>query len=92
MTSLSIFTSGAFMMGCAIAALFFYRFWKETADRLFATFAFAFGMMALERIPLVFFHPAKEHEVYVYLIRLVAFCLLIYAIVDKNRQSRNTNA
>jgi hypothetical protein len=85
--ALSTFLSGAFMMGLAIAGLFFLQFWKTTRDKIFLFFSIGFWLMAIERIPLVFFHPAKEHESYVYLIRLLAFLLIIYAIVVKNRES-----
>jgi peptidoglycan/LPS O-acetylase OafA/YrhL len=79
---------GALVMGYAIAALFFLRFWRRTRDRLFAIFAVAFLLLAANRIALVAFHADAEHQHYLYLLRLVAYTLIIAAIVDKNRPRR----
>lgn len=77
--------SGAMMMCCWVAGLFFMRFWSKTGDRLFGAFAFAFGLMGFERLMLGLYEKPNEAHISVYLIRLSAFLLLILAIVDKNR-------
>lgn len=79
------FLSGAIMMACWVIGLFFLRFWKKTEDRLFSIFAVAFWMLAVERIVLLIMN--KENEVYsfVYIIRFIAFVLILWAIADKNR-------
>lgn len=79
------FLSGAIMMACWAIGLFFFRFWKKTEDRLFAIFAVAFWMLAVERIVLLIMN--KENEIYsfVYIIRSIAFLLILWAIADKNR-------
>ena len=77
--------SGAMLMCCWVAGLFFMRFWSKTGDRLFAAFAFAFGLMGIERLMLGLYLKPNEAHISIYLIRLSAFLLLIYAIVDKNR-------
>lgn len=77
---------GAAAMACFAAALFFLRFWRDTRDRLFLFFATAFSLAGIERVALGLLPPADEHEPYVYLLRLVAFSLILLAIVDKNRQ------
>ena len=79
------FLHGAAAMGCITAGLFFLRFWRETQDRLFLMFALAFWMIAADRTVLGLFPTATEWREYVYLIRLGAFCIMLYAIVDKNR-------
>ena len=43
------FLSGAVTIGYVLAALFFVRFWRRTADRLFLAFAIAFGLLALNQ-------------------------------------------
>jgi hypothetical protein len=83
---MSGFFYGATAMGCAIAALFFLRFWRESLDRLFLLFALAFWMLAFNYAVLGTVAFATEWRVYVFLVRLAAFCLIIFAIIDKNRQ------
>lgn len=73
-------------MGGAIAGLFFFRFWRETHDRFFLMFALAFWMIAADRMVLGLVASATEWREYVYLLRLGAFCLILYGIVDKNRR------
>jgi hypothetical protein len=84
----SLFLSGALTMGLAAVGLFFFRAWKETRDRLFAIFALAFWMLGLERASLLFIEPMHEARSFIYLIRLVAFILILAAIADKNRSQR----
>lgn len=86
MTTLHVFMTGASTMGFLIAAAYFFRFWRETKDRLFILFAIAFLGMALNRAFLVLFAVGREHQPYVYLVRLAAFVLIAWAVVDKNRR------
>jgi hypothetical protein len=79
--------SGAMIMGCLVAALFFLRFWKRTRDRLFAMFAAAFAMMAVNRFILSALAEESEMRMPVYIARLLAFVLILGAIIDKNRSS-----
>lgn len=81
------FTSGAIMMAFVTASLFFARFWSKTGDRLFGIFSLAFFMMAIERATL-FQIQISETRTWVYLIRLVAFSLIIIGIIDKNRKGQ----
>lgn len=81
---LNHFLSGAIAMGCALAGLFFLRFWRRTHDRLFAMFAVSFWALSLERLVLEVV-STSEFRPYVYGIRLLAFGLIILAIADKNR-------
>lgn len=73
-------------MGFLTASLFFLRFWARTRDRLFGIFSLAFVLLASERLFLLFIDVEDETRTYVYLIRLLAFTLLILGIIDKNRQ------
>lgn len=83
--------SGAFMMCCLISGIFFYKFWKKTGDRLFILFAYSFFLMAVERLVLGYVGVRNEPSPLIYLIRLAAFILIIFAIVDKNRSSSAEN-
>lgn len=85
MNGMYIFLSGAAMMGAFVSGLFFLRFWRKTHDRLFAIFAAAFLLMALERVALAVRAQDGEHNVLLYLIRLSAFLMILYGIWDKNR-------
>ena len=80
------FLSGAIMMASLTAGLFFLRFWKSTADRLFLAFSVAFFMLAVERWVLILVDPQADFRFYVYSIRMLAFVLIGLAIIDKNRR------
>jgi alpha-D-ribose 1-methylphosphonate 5-triphosphate synthase subunit PhnI len=83
---MSDFLLGATTMGSLVIALFFLRFWRRTGDRFFALFALAFATFAVNRFVLLFLDEAAEARTYVYFVRLLAFLLIIAAIVDKNRR------
>lgn len=78
---------GAVAMASLVAALFFFRFWRETHDRFFLFFAVAFCVDALTRSILAAGDISNEHEPFFYLARLVTFGLIIIGIIDKNRSS-----
>jgi hypothetical protein len=77
--------AGAIMLNAWAIAVFFVRFWKKTHDPLFAWFAIAFVLLGAERISMSVF--AGEVQFHVYLVRLAAFLLIIFAIWQKNRRS-----
>lgn len=79
--------SGGLVVACAVAALFFLRFFRDTRDRFFALFSFAFATLSLHWLILGFTDPLRETRPFFYLLRLAAFVLIIVAIVDKNRPS-----
>jgi len=84
--ALKTLVSGAMVMGYLVAGLFFLRFWRDTRDRLFAIFAGAFWLLAVQRAVLtVAVRQGDEGSVGIYGLRLVAFLLILYAIIDKNR-------
>ena len=78
------FTGGALVAGFLIAALFFLRFWRQTGDGLFASFAAAFVLLAANQAVPILFGIASENQGYVYLLRLAGFTLIILAILRKN--------
>jgi Fe2+ transport system protein B len=79
------FFLGATGTGCVVVALFFVRFWRDTGDRFFALFALAFATFAANRVVLALLDEQDEHRTIAYAVRLLAFLLIIVAIVDKNR-------
>jgi hypothetical protein len=78
--------SGALMMGYAVVAVFFLRFWSASRDRLFAMFSFAFVLLTVQRLAITMTSEAMEDQTVFYLLRLAAFVVIIIAIVDKNRR------
>ena len=80
------FLYGAAAMGCMIIGLFFWRFWRQTADRLFLMFALAFWILAVDRVVLGTLAFATEWREYVFMLRLGAFCLILFGIAEKNRR------
>jgi hypothetical protein len=80
------FVMGAIAMASVVAALFFLRFWRDTGDRLFLIFAAAFFLLAATRIGLALSQVQQEGHTHWYWVRLVAFVLILIAIVDKNRR------
>jgi hypothetical protein len=82
---------GAIAMGWFIASFFFLRYWRVTHDRFFLFFSFAFFIEGISRTMLAFTDRLNEQEPLFYVVRLVAFLIIIFAIIDKNR-SKNTGA
>ncbi|MEO5568488.1 MAG: DUF5985 family protein, partial [Gemmatimonadaceae bacterium] len=66
---------------------FFLRFWRNTRDPLFAYFAAAFALLAVQRIASVIAASWLDNLAWIYALRLVAFVLIIAGIVAKNRQT-----
>jgi hypothetical protein len=81
----TFFVSGVLAAGYAVAALFFLRFWKASRDRLFLYFAAAFGLLVVQRSALSWALQVGAPTEWYYVIRLLAFVLILAAIVDKNR-------
>lgn len=81
------FVSGAVMMAFLVASLLFLRFWKQTQDRFFLIFSVAFAVLGLERWIVLWTNPTDLTPTYEYLIRLVAYLCLLWAIIDKNRKA-----
>jgi drug/metabolite transporter superfamily protein YnfA len=79
------FISGATMAAALVIALLFFRYWRQSRDRLFLMFSLGFLVFSVSRLILAFLEEDDEGRVYVYGLRLVAFLLILGAIVDKNR-------
>lgn len=82
------FISGCITTMCAFVALFQLRFWVRSRDRLFVFFAVAFALMAVNRLGLSIVADESETRTYFYVVRLVAFILIIIGIWDKNRRAK----
>ena len=81
------FLSGAITLGFIIAGLFFVRFWRQTRDTLFISFAAAFWLLGIGQGLLSFTDIPVEERSWLYLLRLAAFLLILISIWRKNRRS-----
>lgn len=66
------------------AGIFFLRFWKQTRDSFFLAFAASFLMEGLNRIGVLFLTRPNEGNAVIYSVRLLAFLLILVAIIRKN--------
>jgi hypothetical protein len=76
---------GAIAMASLTIGVFFLKFWRDGRDRFFLLFALSFFVEGANRVALALVeHPNEAGGVF-YGIRLLAFLLILGAIVDKNR-------
>ena len=78
---------GGIATASLIAGLFFFRFWRTSGDRFFLFFALSFWIEGAQRFVVFHIVGADEASPLYYLPRLVAYGLIIAAIVDKNRKA-----
>ena len=81
------FLSGAITLAYLVGAGFFMRFWRRTADRLFLWFALAFVLLAVHQW-VSFAYSVISEANGVYALRVLAYAIILYAIIDKNLSSR----
>lgn len=79
--------TGMLMILSLVAALFFTMSWRRSGDRFFLIFAFAFTLLGIERLILGILNLPESPLLSIYIVRLIAFLLIIIAIVDKNRSA-----
>lgn len=82
---LTSFLAGAIAMAHWAIGLFFICFWQRTRDRLFLAFAIAFWLLSAEHCFRLVLPLAQDDSPFIYGFRLVAFMVIIAAVVDKNR-------
>jgi hypothetical protein len=80
------FLWGALATSASVVGLFFLRFWTLSRDRLFLFFTLAFWVLAFHWVLLAIVVPAHESRPLIYVLRLVAFIVILVGIVDKNRR------
>lgn len=85
---MNLFLWGGLAMASATIALYFLRFWRQSRDRLFLFFATGFAVFALHWVGLGLTRPPVESQHYLYLLRLIAFLLILAGIIDKNYSKR----
>lgn len=93
---LTVYLSGITTATFAASGLFFMKFWRASSDRFFLYFALACWLISFERFIALFIHDTLQPirgnlegaATWIYLIRLLAFGLILLAVVAKNRSSK----
>ena len=80
----NFFLSGV-AIHCWIVSLVFFLFWKKSRDKFFCIFAIAFAVLGIERLILILRDPSAESSPQIYLIRSLAYLLIIIGIIQKNK-------
>jgi hypothetical protein len=78
------FLSGAVSLAYFLAGVHFLRFWRKTSDRLFLSFAIAFWLLAANQTIVSLLGAADERSGFAYILRVLGFILILFAIADKN--------
>lgn len=90
--SMILFLSGITFITFAASGVFFLKFYRTSRDLFYLYFCLACWLLSIERIAiLIFISPEKtsgENILWVYLIRLIAFLMIMIAIINKNRNRR----
>jgi len=82
------FLLGIIVMASLVAAAFFWKFWRQTRDLLFLALAAAFLIEGINRTSFLFLTSPNEGRPAIYVVRLIAFLLILGAIVKKNWGTR----
>jgi uncharacterized membrane protein HdeD (DUF308 family) len=82
--NLSDVLAGAISMAHFVIALFFLRFWRSARDRFFLYFALSFGIEGAHRLVSTLTYNDNEDSPLHYLVRLLAYGLILWAIMEKN--------
>jgi hypothetical protein len=76
---------GAIAVGSLMVGLFFFKFWRRSGDRFFLFFALSFWIEAANRVALALLSGSNELAPLIYGLRVVAYGLILVAIIQKNR-------
>ena len=87
LSNLATFLDGGRLVFCLLIALAFLRLGRQTHDRLYHAFAVAFTLMAASAALVGLGIAPADRSYFSFLPRLVAFLVIIWAIVDKNRRA-----
>ena len=75
---------GAIAMASLAISMVFTRYWRNTGDRFFLYFALSFAIEGAHRIYSSAAQSLNEETALHYVIRLVAYGLILWAIFEKN--------
>jgi hypothetical protein len=80
------FLNGVSACSCIVAGVLFFRFWRDTRDRLFLWFGLAFWMFAANWCSIALFEPDSQSRYIYFVPRLIGFVLILIGIIEKNRR------
>lgn len=80
------FLLGVVVTASLTASVFFLKFWRQTRDPLFLAFGAAFLIEGANRIGFLFVAVPNEGSSSIYVLRLLAFLLILGGIVYKRTQ------
>ena len=83
------FLLGIIVTASVTAGAIFVKFWRRTGERLFLAFGAAFVIEGLNRLTFLLIDDPTEGSPIIYIVRLLAFSLILAAIVSKNVGSRS---
>ena len=78
------FLLGVIATSSLTAGGFFLKFWSKTRDSLFLAFGLAFVIEGLNRCAVLMLARPNEGSPYIYGVRLLAFLIILTAILHKN--------
>ena len=79
------FLLGIIVTASLVASAFFFKFWKQTRDKLFLGFSAAFAIEGVNRVAFLFVVHPDEGNPIIYVVRLFSYLLILAAIIHKNR-------
>jgi hypothetical protein len=80
------FLLGVIVTASLVAGAYFLKFWRQTRDPLFLSFACAFLIEGVNRTCFLFVPNPESGSVTLYSIRLLSYLLILVAIAYKNRK------
>lgn len=80
------FLLGIIATASLAAGGFFLKFWRQTRDVFFLAFGAAFIIEGLNRASFLLLERPYEGNPSIYVVRLLAFLLILAAIINKNRR------
>ena len=89
MESVLQFLYGGLAMMCAAIGVFLLNYWRhgQPRDRFFLWFMAAFWSLGASWSVHLLLATPSESGPHVYVLRVIAFLLIVIAIIDKNRRS-----
>ena len=82
------FFLGVIATASITAGMFFLKFWKQTHDPFFFSFAASFFIEGFNRTAILLLEKPNEGNPWIYLVRLLSMLLILVAILKKNYGSK----
>jgi hypothetical protein len=79
---------GGIAVACLVAGLFFLGYWRSSGDRFFVYFVLSFWIQAANHAAMAWTGAWNEDAPAQYLVRALAYALILCAIWEKNRMRR----